>query len=162
MQCTSATECYVILQVSALCGALQDKSVLVSRATLDVILALFPLHRPFLPPSDLILLLSSALLTLLRRDMSLNRRLYSWLLGTQTRPTWRLISPRWQREPQTKKQLRLYTLTSLPEPTSSLPCGRSSPLPHKLRDTLRPSRTLSFPIASCARSWTNPRLEILL
>lgn len=30
---------------------------------------------------DLITLVSAALLTLLRRDMSLNRRLYAWLLG---------------------------------------------------------------------------------
>ena len=71
------------LQVCALCSALQDKNVLICRATLDVILTLFPLHRPFLLPSDIVLILSAALETLLRRDMSLNRRLYSWLLGTQ-------------------------------------------------------------------------------
>lgn len=71
------------MQVSGLCAALQDKSVLVSRATLDIILSLFPLHRPFLLASDVVEVLLSALETLLRRDMSLNRRLFSWLLGTQ-------------------------------------------------------------------------------
>ena len=36
---------------------------------------------------DMITVVSAASLTLLRRDMSLNRRLYAWLLGTQTRAT---------------------------------------------------------------------------
>lgn len=36
-----------------------------------------PLLRP-----DLVCILAAAAQTLLRRDMSLNRRLYAWLLGT--------------------------------------------------------------------------------
>ena len=70
-------------QVSALCAALLDKNVLVARVSLDIILILFPLHQPFLLPSDIVEILSSALETLLRRDMSLNRRLHSWLVGSQ-------------------------------------------------------------------------------
>lgn len=33
-------------------------------------------------PEDVISVVSAASLTLLRRDMSLNRRLYAWLQGT--------------------------------------------------------------------------------
>ena len=54
-----------------------------ARAALDIISILFPLHQPFLLPSDVTLILSAALETLLKRDASLNRRLYAWLLGSQ-------------------------------------------------------------------------------
>ena len=57
--------------------------MLVGRAALDIICVLFPFHQPFLLPSDTITLLSAALETLLKRDVSLNRRLYAWLLGSQ-------------------------------------------------------------------------------
>ena len=60
-----------------------DRNVLVGRAALDIICVLFPFHQPFLLPSDTITLLSAALETLLKRDVSLNRRLYAWLLGSQ-------------------------------------------------------------------------------
>ena len=73
---------FVLLQISALCEALLDKNVLVARTALDAISILFPLHCPFLPPSDMTLLVGAALETLLKRDVSLNRRLTSWLLGT--------------------------------------------------------------------------------
>lgn len=69
-------------QVSALCSALLDKNVLVGRAILDIVSVLFPLHQSFLIPADLTTILSAALQTLLKRDVSLNRRLYAWLLGT--------------------------------------------------------------------------------
>lgn len=36
--------------------------------------------------SDLVQILSAATQTLLRRDMSLNRRLYAWLLGPEQYP----------------------------------------------------------------------------
>lgn len=74
---------FIFLQISALCVALTDRNVLVGRPALDITSVLFPFHQPFLLPSDTTTLLSAALETLLKRDVSLNRRLYAWLLGLQ-------------------------------------------------------------------------------
>ncbi|KAL8190542.1 UNVERIFIED_CONTAM: Protein dopey-2 [Gekko kuhli] len=78
------------LTVKALCVAMLDSNVLVQRNTLEVVLFFFPLYSSLDPSesaiplsrSDVIHLLSAAAQTLLRRDMSLNRRLYAWLLGS--------------------------------------------------------------------------------
>lgn len=64
-----------------MCAALQDKNILVQRTILDVINILFPFHASFLLPSDLTAIVAVALETLLKRDASLSRRFYSWLLG---------------------------------------------------------------------------------
>ncbi len=69
--------------MSAACAALLDGNVLVARTTLDIVSTLFPLHQPFLLPSDSTLLLAAALQTLLRRDLSLSRRLSAWVLSSQ-------------------------------------------------------------------------------
>ena len=69
------------MQVSSLSAALSDSSTLVLRATLDITSLLFPFHTSSLTLAQNSLLLSSALKCLLKRDVSLNRRLYSWLLG---------------------------------------------------------------------------------
>lgn len=63
--------------------ALADSVVLVQRSALDVLVSLLPLHQEFLLKADTVNILKTALTTLLRRDMSLSRRLYSWLLGYQ-------------------------------------------------------------------------------
>ncbi|XP_044736097.1 protein dopey-1 homolog isoform X1 [Chrysoperla carnea] len=70
-----------VLMIGALESALQDNSVLVQRSALDLLIIVLPLHGT---PSPSISLISAALHTVLRRDMSLNRRLYSWLLGSET------------------------------------------------------------------------------
>lgn len=62
---------------------MQDSNVLVQRTSLDLVLVGFPMHNTQLVPSDMILLVTAALSTVLRRDMSLNRRLYAWLLGLE-------------------------------------------------------------------------------
>lgn len=72
--------------------ALLDKNVLVGRAALDICSILFPFHQPFLLPSDITLILSAAVETLLKRDVSLNRRLYAWLLGSQVEKSNRALS----------------------------------------------------------------------
>ena len=72
-----------LLKVSAMCAALMDKNVLVQRGALDVVSILFPFHQSFLLLPDLTSILSAALHTLLKRDVSLSRRLYVWLLGSQ-------------------------------------------------------------------------------
>ncbi|XP_034945114.1 protein dopey-1 homolog isoform X2 [Chelonus insularis] len=73
----------VDIMVSALYAGVQDSSVLVQRSVLDLLLVGFPFHNSQLKYSDMVLLLTAALTTILRRDMSLNRRLFAWLLGTE-------------------------------------------------------------------------------
>ncbi|XP_041663673.1 protein dopey-2 [Cheilinus undulatus] len=78
------------LVIKSVCLSLQDSNVLVQRNMLEIVLYFFPLATCLEPteasiavsPEDMITMLSAASLTLLRRDMSLNRRLYGWLLGT--------------------------------------------------------------------------------
>lgn len=79
------------LVVRSLSLSLQDSNVLVQRNMLEVLLYFFPFATCLNPEEasiamsveDLVRLVSAALLTLLRRDMSLNRRLYAWILGTE-------------------------------------------------------------------------------
>jgi hypothetical protein len=73
----------VDLMMSGLCACLNDSVILVQRNTLEFLLLGFPLHTSLLSQSDLVRLVTNGLNTILRRDMSLNRRLYSWLLGTE-------------------------------------------------------------------------------
>lgn len=61
--------------------SLQDNSILVQRSTLDLLTSCFPIYNSQLPKSDMNKLLTAAIKVVLRRDMSLNRRLYAWLLG---------------------------------------------------------------------------------
>lgn len=67
--------------MSGLCVCLTDSVILVQRNTLEFLLLGFPLHTTLLSQNDLIKLVTNSLRTILRRDMSLNRRIYSWLLG---------------------------------------------------------------------------------
>ncbi|XP_069010080.1 protein DOP1B [Embiotoca jacksoni] len=79
--------------VKSVCLSLQDSNVLVQRNTLEILLYFFPLATCLDPAGtsialsdeEMITVVSAASLTLLRRDMSLNRRLYAWLLGTDTK-----------------------------------------------------------------------------
>uniref|UniRef100_A0AAQ6AA43 Dopey N-terminal domain-containing protein n=1 Tax=Amphiprion ocellaris TaxID=80972 RepID=A0AAQ6AA43_AMPOC len=85
--------------VSAFCLSLQDSNVLVQRNTLEILLYFFPFATCLDPadPSialsveDMTTVVSAASLTLLRRDMSLNRRLYAWILGTDIKGE--MVSP---------------------------------------------------------------------
>uniref|UniRef100_A0A8C8LMY9 Dopey N-terminal domain-containing protein n=1 Tax=Oncorhynchus tshawytscha TaxID=74940 RepID=A0A8C8LMY9_ONCTS len=78
------------LVMKALCLSLQDSNVLVQRNMLEILLYFFSLATCLDPTEgsipmtreDTITVVSAASLTLLRRDMSLNRRLYAWLLGS--------------------------------------------------------------------------------
>ncbi|XP_060226745.1 protein dopey-2 isoform X2 [Meriones unguiculatus] len=78
------------LTVKSLCASLLDTNVLVQRNNLEIILFFFPLYTCLDPDEraiplhrrDIVHILSAATQTLLRRDMSLNRRLYAWLLGS--------------------------------------------------------------------------------
>jgi len=72
-----------IFQVQALYLGVQDSNVHVQRSSLDLLLIGFPLHETELAAEDMRKLVTGALTALLRRDVSLNRRLYDWLLGSE-------------------------------------------------------------------------------
>ncbi|XP_030388134.1 protein dopey-1 homolog [Scaptodrosophila lebanonensis] len=71
------------VMMSALCACLNDSVILVQRNTLEFLLLGFPMHTTLLGEEDLVKLVTNGLNTILRRDMSLNRRLFSWLLGAE-------------------------------------------------------------------------------
>ncbi|KAF7663060.1 hypothetical protein LDENG_00219490 [Lucifuga dentata] len=76
--------------LKSVCLSLQDSNVLVQRNMLEILLYFFPFASCLDPAEasipisaeDIVTVVSAASLTLLRRDMSLNRRLYAWLQGT--------------------------------------------------------------------------------
>ncbi len=57
--------------------------MLVQRNALDLLILAFPLHEtaPLLLEGDVVRVVAASCSVLLRRDMSLNRRLFNWLLG---------------------------------------------------------------------------------
>ncbi|RWS15080.1 protein dopey-1-like isoform X7 [Dinothrombium tinctorium] len=69
--------------VNGVCAALLDPNVLVQRAILDLLLCCFPMHNCQILSSDMISITTAAVTVLLRRDISLNRRLYSWIFGLE-------------------------------------------------------------------------------
>jgi hypothetical protein len=70
------------------CG-LSDSQALIQRGYLDLLVTHLPLNSPLLQArvraEDMDRLVSSAAQVLLRREMSLNRRLWSWLLGPDSK-----------------------------------------------------------------------------
>lgn len=69
--------------MAGLCACLNDPVILVQRNTLEFLLIGFPMHTQLLSVADFTRLVTNGLNTILRRDMSLNRRLYAWLLGSE-------------------------------------------------------------------------------
>ncbi|CAG8475177.1 8083_t:CDS:10 [Diversispora eburnea] len=78
------------IMVRAFSATLGDRNVLAQRAILDLLVINFPLKDKnlgeIMQQDDLILLMKSAASVVLRKDMSLNRRLYAWLLGPDDNP----------------------------------------------------------------------------
>ncbi|KAF9924707.1 hypothetical protein FBU30_005377 [Linnemannia zychae] len=71
------------LMVRAFSATVGDSQLLVQRAMLDLMVVHFPISNGLIEQNDLIVLVKAAVGVVLRKDMSLNRRLYAWLLGTQ-------------------------------------------------------------------------------
>uniref|UniRef100_A0A8C5WDK4 DOP1 leucine zipper like protein A n=1 Tax=Leptobrachium leishanense TaxID=445787 RepID=A0A8C5WDK4_9ANUR len=94
------------LMVEAVSTSVQDSSVLVQRSTLDLILFCFPFHMSQATRPDMIRILSAALRVVLRRDMSLNRRLYAWLLGFDNNGV--IIGPRSTRQSNPEEHATYY------------------------------------------------------
>ncbi|RKP35014.1 Dopey, N-terminal-domain-containing protein, partial [Dimargaris cristalligena] len=70
------------LMVHAFAATLRDQNPLVQRAILELLVNNFNLDSQLIDGKDITLLLSAAVEVILRRDMSLNRRLYAWFLGS--------------------------------------------------------------------------------
>ncbi|KIV80176.1 hypothetical protein PV11_07696 [Exophiala sideris] len=75
------------LLVRCFATGLQDEQPLVQRGFLDLLVSHLPLNAGMLQdlvsPRDLDILVSSAMSVVLRRDMSLNRRLWTWFVGRE-------------------------------------------------------------------------------
>jgi hypothetical protein len=75
------------LLIRCFAAGLTDDQLLIQRGYLDLLVTHFPLHSEVLQTKaktgDLELLLRAAVGVTVRRDMSLNRRLWTWLLGPE-------------------------------------------------------------------------------
>src|SRR5436190_717555 len=75
------------LLIRCFATGLADEQLLVQRNFLDLLVTNLPLHSPVLqrmiPVDDLVILVAAAAGVVTRRDMSLNRRLWSWFLGPE-------------------------------------------------------------------------------
>jgi Dopey, N-terminal len=73
------------LLVRCFATGLADEQILIQRNFLDLLVTHFPLHSPVIqgdvPEADKELLVTAAVGVVIRRDMSLNRRLWTWFLG---------------------------------------------------------------------------------
>ncbi|KAG6336234.1 hypothetical protein ID866_2853 [Astraeus odoratus] len=73
------------LMIRAFAAALEDDNLLVRRGALDILLQSMRMDSSVIKkaqPEDCAILVKAATSVVLRRDLSLNRRLYSWLLGS--------------------------------------------------------------------------------
>ncbi|KAG2744495.1 hypothetical protein P692DRAFT_20837634 [Suillus brevipes Sb2] len=72
------------LMIRAFAAALEDDNLLVRRGALDILLQSMRIDSAAIKrahPEDTVILMRPATGVVLRRDLSLNRRLYTWLLG---------------------------------------------------------------------------------
>lgn len=74
------------LMIRAFAAALEDDNLLVRRGALDILLQSIRINSAAIKkaqPEDRTILMRAATGVVLRRDLSLNRRLYTWLLGPE-------------------------------------------------------------------------------
>lgn len=73
--------------INGICCCLQDSNSLVQRSVLDLINICLPLNTLQITKGDKLQLIVVAIHVVLRRDMSLNRRIYTWLMGSSQNAT---------------------------------------------------------------------------
>ena len=75
------------LLIRCFCAGLRDSQLLIQRGFLDLLVTHLPLHSAVfqykIVREDLVKLVAAASLVVTRRDMSLNRRLWTWFLGPE-------------------------------------------------------------------------------
>ncbi|KAJ1972584.1 hypothetical protein H4R34_005361, partial [Dimargaris verticillata] len=102
------------LMIHAFAAALRDPNLLVQRAMLELLLVKFPLASGFFQGADQVLLIGGAVEVILRRDMSLNRRLYSWFLGkSDSRRERQKHFHTWVRQPLVQALRNLFATPSV-------------------------------------------------
>jgi len=77
------------LMIRAFAASLEDENLLVRRGALDLLLTAIRVDSLAIRKAqaeDRAIIMRAAVGVVLRRDISLNRRLYSWLLGPEERP----------------------------------------------------------------------------
>ncbi|OAF71519.1 hypothetical protein A3Q56_00724 [Intoshia linei] len=67
--------------VSSICYCFSDSNILAQRNAIEFVMNAIPIHSHILLHSDMTKLMASAIKILLRRDISLNRRIFSWFLA---------------------------------------------------------------------------------
>lgn len=67
---------------AALSAALQDEGQLVVRGSLEILLKHFPVEKRFFELQQLVALFQASMYVLTRKDMSLTRRFYTWILNS--------------------------------------------------------------------------------
>lgn len=76
------------LLIRCFATGLRDEQILIQRGFLDLLVTHLPLHSPVLlvkvTPVDLEKLIAAAVSVVARREMSLNRRLWTWFLGPES------------------------------------------------------------------------------
>lgn len=79
------------LLVRCFVAGLNDQNLLIQRGFLDLLVSHLPLHSEVLhrkvSPGDLVKLTTAAVSVVSRREMSLNRRLWTWFLGPKDPPS---------------------------------------------------------------------------
>ncbi|KAI8082733.1 Dopey, N-terminal-domain-containing protein [Halteromyces radiatus] len=101
------------LMVRAFSTTLMDQQLLVQRGMLELLVQNYVLQHRTLRHDDLVILTRSALSIVLRKDMSLNRRLYAWLLGQDTTSQSQLqYFHRYAEKPATQAIKSLFFTTS--------------------------------------------------
>ena len=105
------------LLIRCFAAGLRDDQLLVQRGFLDLLVTHLPLSSSVLQrqvkPEDLELLISAAASVVARREMSLNRRLWSWFIGPETSKDYGDSTP------------------DFPDPSGNPPLAPSQPIPAK-------------------------------
>lgn len=103
--------------IRAFSAALEDDDLLVRRAALDLLLQSLRIDSVAIKrvqPEDRGILMRAAISVVLRRDLSLNRRLYSWLLGPDENSQHQIEYLRANSLEPLKSTLRVLEFTCLP------------------------------------------------
>ena len=80
--------------IRAFAAALEDDNLLVRRGALDLLLQSIRVDSAAIKraqPEDRVILMRAASGVVLRRDLSLNRRLYTWLLGSDEKSEQQIV-----------------------------------------------------------------------
>jgi hypothetical protein len=73
-----------IVFTMAVSCSLADANLLTQRTVLEVLVNRFEFHKNILSDEELDAVMESLLSVMLKKDMSLNRRVYLWLLGNDS------------------------------------------------------------------------------